>query len=260
MESPESSLESKPLARGPLGAPGLIVLALVAGGLAGGAAWAVGEMTLFAFEPPSVESSMMGQKVLKVTFEDQAAADLKNATLAYAELGGLLGLALGVAGGLARRSFKAAALAGVVGLILGAGLTVASSLVALPYYFKAKDANPEELSLDITLPLLVHAGSWVAVGLAGGLALGLGRGGGVSAVVKATLGGVVGALVGAVAYEILGATFFPAGRTTDPVSTTWHTRLLARLSVALFVSLLAAAVARMRTSHAQAKPAPLASE
>jgi len=226
----------------------LLPLALAAGVVAGLAAWLAGEASLTAFRPPLTRGVVFGQEIFKASFADQARADARNATLAYAELGAALGLALGLAGGIvARRPARSTASAAAIGAIAGAGLAFAAASVALPFYFHAKDVAAEELSRDMVLPLMVHAGSWSALGLAGGLALGIGlgvaTGGGRARAGRTALGGLIGAVVGAVIYELIGGMLFEVAKTDEPVSRTWATRLLARMAVAVMVGLMAAALA-----------------
>src|SRR4051812_46191880 len=68
-----------------------------AGFVAGAVSWLVGEMVLDAFVPPLQTTEMMGQIIMKARFEDQSAADFKNAILAFSILGGVLGAAMGAA-------------------------------------------------------------------------------------------------------------------------------------------------------------------
>src|SRR5262249_2450091 len=149
----------------------------------------------------------------------------------------------GIAGGLARHAAGAGIRAGVLGLVLGGLLSTGASLALLPVYFRAEDRAKEELSRDLTLPLLVHGGIWAAAGFAGGTALGIGLGGGRARILNAGLGGLVGAAAGAALYEILGAMVFPSGKTTPPLSNDWATRLLARILVATLAGLVAALTA-----------------
>jgi hypothetical protein len=51
------------------------------------------------------------------------------------------------------------------------------------------------------------------------------------------LGGAVGAALGAALYEIVGCVAFPLARTTQLISVTWETRLMARLLVCLFAAI-----------------------
>ncbi len=109
------------------------------------------------------------------------------------------------------------------------------SLALLPAYNAYKQRHPDEAFRDLVLPLLVHAGIWSAAGAAGGLAFGLGLGER-SPLLRTVLGGLVGAAVGAMAYELIGASAFPAARTAQFVSETWETRLLARLAVTVLAA------------------------
>jgi hypothetical protein len=223
----------------------LVAWALGAGLLAGVASWLIGEAAFNAFRPPYQAQHVMGQVIMKATFADQSAADSKNATLAFAVLGGLLGIALGMVGGLARQSARAGAVAAAAGLVLGGVLGAVASWALLPVYFHALAVAQEALSRDLTLPLLVHGGIWAACGLAGGVAFGIGLGGGRAVVVKAGFGGLLGAILGAALYELIGASVFPAQKTTSPLSTTWGTRLLARLLVCSLSAMLAAALVNL---------------
>jgi hypothetical protein len=220
----------------------LMATALVAGLLAGVVSWLIGEGTLRAWMPRTYTAQMMGQTFTKVAPADQAAADFKNATLAFAVLGGVLGAALGIAGGAAGQSPAAGTKAAFGGLVLGAMLGAGASRLLLPVYFRALDVSQEALSRDLTLPLLVHGGIWAACGLAGGLAFGLGLGAGPTRIASAALGGLVGAALGAALYEMIGAAAFPTARTTSPLPNSWHARLLARFLVATLTALLAAVV------------------
>ena len=132
-------------------------------------------------------------------------------------------------------------------MVLGAG----ASLALLPVYFHALDRAQEELSRDLTLPLLIHGGIWAACGLAGGLALAIGLGAGRTRVINAAVGGLMGAVLGAALYELIGATAFPLDKTTSPLATTWIARLLARMLVATLSGLLAAVAINMQDGSPQ---------
>jgi hypothetical protein len=218
----------------------LVPLALGAGLLAGVASWLVGELILHVFVPPYVAHQVMGQTIMKASFEDQSAADTKNAALAFAVLGGFMGAALGMAGGIARRSTKAGIASSALGLVSGAVLGALTSLALLPFYFRALDKAQEELSHDLTLPLLVHGGIWAACGLVGGAAFAIGLGAGRTPLMKAAFGGLIGAFLGAALYQLIGATAFPHDNTTSPLAAFWIARVLARMLVATFSGLLAA--------------------
>ncbi len=235
----------------------LIALAVSAGLLAGVGSWLIGEAALSAFRPPYEAQQIMGQTILKAKFEDRAAADTKNAGLAFGVLGGMLSLALGIAGGLARRSIASGVKAGIVGLVLGGLLAAATSLALVPVYYRALDKDQEALSHDLALPLMIHGGAWAVCGLAGGLVFGIGLGGGRARLLNSALGGLIGAALGAAAYEMIGAVAFPAARTASPISFTPGTRLLARMLVASLTGLVAAASVKRtspRLPAAQPKP------
>ncbi|WP_145269194.1 hypothetical protein [Tautonia plasticadhaerens] len=80
---------------------------------------------------------------------------------------------------------------------------------------------------------------WLPAGLCGGLALGLGLDGWRRGL-RTALGGVLGAAAAVAAYEIVAALAFPTAKTAHPVSIAVGARLLAYLSVALLVSVVAA--------------------
>jgi len=223
----------------------LVAMAMSAGLLAGAGAWLIGEAALNAFRPPMQRVEMMGQVLFKARFEDQMSAEFKNAIVAFTALGGALGLALGVAGGLTRQSVLAGARSGFLGLVLGGLFGAGASLAFLPVYYRTLDKAQEQLSHDLNLPLMVHGGIWAACGLAGGLAFGIGLGGGAGRIRNAALGGLIGAAIGAAFYEIIGASIFPAAKTTNPISLTWETRLVARLLVSTLAGLFTAAVVNM---------------
>jgi hypothetical protein len=237
----------------------LVTMAIVAGLAAGVVSWLIGESVVTVVRPPYQVQNIMGQTILKATFKDQSAADLKNATLAFALLGGVLGAALGIAGGLVRRSARAGTVSSVVGLLLGGMMGAAASLAFLPVYYSALERAQEELSRDLTLPLFVHGGIWAACGLAGGVMFGIGLGAGWTRTINAAIGGLVGAVLGAVLYEMIGAIAFAGDKTTIPLATTWKARLLARLLVATLSAMLAAVVINMgtrRPTMAQRMPQP----
>ena len=80
-------------------------IALGAGVAAGLIAWLAGELAHGFFRPRLYKVEVMGLGMtMQPSRESQAAADLTNATLAFAILGGVTGLAMGFAGGLADRS------------------------------------------------------------------------------------------------------------------------------------------------------------
>ena len=219
----------------------LLVWALGAGLLAGTASWLIGEVARDTFKPPLETYHVMGQVVMKANFKDQSAADFRNATLAFAVLGGLMGTALGIAGGLAIQSTAAGTAAAAIGVVSGSLLGGGASLGLLPVYFRTLDVAQEALSHDLVLPLMIHGGIWAACGLAGGVAFGLGLRVGATQIVTSGIGGLIGAALGAAIYELIGAMAFAGDMTTRPLSLSWSTRLMARLLVATLAAATAAA-------------------
>ena len=221
----------------------LWALALVASILAGLGSWLAGEVTRTDFVPPERIIVAMGIKMNIPSFEEKAKAGRRNATLANGVFGGILGLALGLAGGLARGSVRVALVAAVAGVLIGLAAGVGSSEAILPFYYQQLDKGSEELSRDLVVPLIVHAVSWAAVGLAGGLALGLGQGAR-GRIASAALGGLVGGVLGAGGYEVIGALAFPNGGTSEPLATFWAPRLIGKLLVAVLATTLAVVAIR----------------
>jgi len=210
---------------------------LAAGLLAGLAAGLAGEEVLAWLAPNMTPPSIHAPAALQ---RDHAAlihrAEIKQVVLAMGLLGGFLGLALGLAGGLARRSVRRAVLAAAAGLILGTGAVVGSSFCVMPSYITNKNFYGE----GVLAPLLLHGALWVPVGAMGGLALGLGVGGW-SRTARAVVGGLAGAALGTLVNEMASAVLFPLARTYQPLSDTWDSRVVARLTVALSSAVVAVA-------------------
>jgi hypothetical protein len=150
-----------------------------------------------------------------------------------------MGMVMGVCGGWIGRSALRAALAGVVGLLLGGGVGVALSWWVLPIYYEHATSG------ELTYSLLVHCGIWAAAGGAAGLAFAIGVGRWPDTV-RGLLGGACAALLAAVIYEVAGGLLFPNALTDRPISQTVGSRLLARLLVTLMVS--AGAVLSVRST------------
>ncbi len=136
---------------------------------------------------------------------------------------------LGVAGGLARRSGGAAAAAGLLGLLLAAGLAGGVSLGTIKVF---ADARLTHSDYDMPLSMAMHGLIWGLSGAAAGLAFAVGMGGR-RLLATAPADGFVGAVLGAIAFDLIGAGLFPMADTGEPVSITWASRLTARLLVAL---------------------------
>ena len=92
-----------------------------------------------------------------------------------------------------RGSNRSGIKAGFLAMVLGGVLAGTGSLALLPIYFREEARSKEELTRNLTLPLLVLGGIWATAGLAGGLGLGIGVGLGPAGLIKAGLGGLIGA-------------------------------------------------------------------
>jgi hypothetical protein len=214
----------------------LWAVSLAAALVAGLAAWIIGEQSLHLFTPAREWRTGKVDAVsrLKPTVATMRAADTKNASLGFSILGTLLGLALGGAGGLARRSSRQALMAGLAGLVLGGALVPAVTLAALPLYYRVKDLDRSQD--DLVLALGTHVGIWSMIGISGAMAFAFGLGGR-RQLVCTLCGGLVGAMLGTVVFEFLGAVAFPIDAyAAEPVSNTPGSRLLARLLVAIGIS------------------------
>jgi hypothetical protein len=230
-------------------------ITLGAGLLAGVVSWLAGEATLTTFKP-KVELVRLygGATAMLPTVQTEAVADTRNAIMAFALLGATLGLALGIAGGLCGRERGRGATAGLVGLVVGGCSGLLASFVLVPIFHRKLAENFS--SVDLTTPMLVHAGIWAAVGAAGGLAYAMGSGLSKDRTARAVIGGLVGGALGGAAYDLIGVMAFPLDDTHRPLSLTWPTRLLARL----MVTTLAAAGAAALASGQDARPSVSAAQ
>jgi hypothetical protein len=224
----------------PAKADRLGIWALAAGLLAGAGSWGVGEATINAF-PPKLERMMTPVGPLMGTrATEQVKADTKNAALAFAVQAACLGMALGLAGGLARRSLGGGAMAGLAGAVLGGALALGAAAALQPVYYR--NVQLDQIEQSLIVPLLVHGGICGVTGLAGGLAFGLGLKGRWSLIARSAAGGLVGALLATFAFEVAGAMLFPEAKTTRPLSLSWESRLMARMLVGLLSAAGALAV------------------
>jgi hypothetical protein len=227
-----------------------LVLGIAAGLIAGVASVLAGEVILSRYQSdlaPALQIQPSPEVMRR--WRD---ARLYSATLTFATMGGLFGLAMGLAGGLARRSVLAGTRAAIVGLLLGTTAAASLSLVLVSNFFAKHDPQ----SGDLVLPLLTHGAIWSAVGAIGGLALGLGLGG--QGRWKVTLaGGLVGAAAATVVYEIVGALAFATSKTDLPLSSSITTRGMAQLLVAILSGVGAVMALRQPTQKAASSSSPV---
>jgi hypothetical protein len=208
----------------------ILGLALVAGL----AAWLVGEASLDYFKPSRAAAANYQDPT--ALNQEMPAVRARNGVLTFGALGGLVGLALGLAGGFSRRSANEALLGALVGLILGCLAGALPSLGLMPYQWRHRHDDPN--NVELLMPFLIHLGLWSGVGLAAGLAFGLGRYGFKGPrLVEAAFACLVGAMAGTFVFELLGALLLPMDNTANAVAQTATARLLARICVAGFVGL-----------------------
>jgi hypothetical protein len=201
-------------------------LAIAAAVVAGVGSWLAGEGVLAAYRPslmPAMKPIPTDEDARQITI-----ARVASGTAAFAATGGLLGIALGLAGGASRRSVGSAASAGSTGLLLGAIGGAGVARLALPIIYSRLDPQAS----DLMLPMLAHEVLWSVAGVAGGLAFGLGAGG-KGRWLRTALGGFIGAAMAVVVYEFAGALGFPTHRTHLPLAGSPEARALAQLLVAL---------------------------
>jgi hypothetical protein len=242
--APRSTAPDLPLI--PVGMSRLLAFAACAGLIAGVGSLLAGEMILNHYQSdllPALKSTPSAGDLIRLK-----AARHSSATLAFTAMGGLFGLALGLAGGLVRRSAFASARAGILGLALGTAVAAAVAFFLVAIFFN----NYDPQSGDLGLPILTHGAIWSAVGAIGGLAFGLGLGG--RGRWKSTLmGGLLGAAAATIVYEIVGALIFPSSKTDLPLSTSITTRCMAQILVAIF-SAVGAVLALSQAKRAPASP------
>jgi hypothetical protein len=227
----------------------LVAMALVAGLLAGVAAWLVGETILEAYRTilsPKIKREADAGVALQVM-----RARLLSASGTFTALGAIVGLGLGLSGGLARRSASAGAKAALLGCVVGSIAAASVSLLVLPNFFKRYDPQ----SQDLVLPLLTLGAICSSVGAAGGLAFGVGLGGR-DRWMKSLVGGLIGAALATVTYELVGAVAFPTSRTELPVSLAYATRAMLHVLVAAFAGVGSALALDLSSRKRNAGPLP----
>jgi hypothetical protein len=230
-------------------------MVLAGGLLAGLAGFGVGEYALRLFAPSKeLPPGIRGDQILAPREHARRlrVSQDRSATLSYGVLGALMGLTLGAAGGLSRRSPQAAIMAALAGMVLAGVAGAGTTFLILPWYHASfAPPSPENANQQLVIALSTHAGMWMAVGAGAGLALGLGLRGG--RVARAIFGGILGAAAATVIYEFAGAFFFPLDRTFQPLAMAQAPRLLAHVAVALGAS----AAALWAAFHLSLRRAPL---
>lgn len=205
---------------------------LLSATLAGLAAWVAGEGMVDRIAPEVHASNLYGTVSMQPTLASIRAAEVKNGLLAFAILGGFVGVALGLAGGLSSRSPVRSALGAAVGLAAGIGVALGTAWVGGLAYRRWYD----EVADNVLATLLFHGATWSTIGAVGGLAFGIGLGGR-GRMVRGLVGGLLGGWLGTLLFELIGTAAFPMDRTFRPVPLSWGPRLLARMAVAVCVAI-----------------------
>jgi hypothetical protein len=206
-------------------------IALAFGLMAGLFAWGAEEATYGLFRPQLFRVVILRMPSLQPSRESQNAADIKNATLAFAFLGCLTGLAMGFAGGVAGRSTVRGVVVGVAAMLLGGLIAAGTSLVLLPAFFRQLVPDPS----DLLTPIMIHGGIWGAIGALGGLAFAIGMGRG-RRVVDAIIGACFGTLLATIVFHFSGEMLFPNSRSFDALATLPIVRLMAMVSVSVLLA------------------------
>jgi hypothetical protein len=145
---------------------------------------------------------------------EKVGASSRNAALANAIFGAVMGLTLGLAGVLASNSGRGRLVGPLAGLILGGAAAGAIPLLIVPFFYH----NYDMTSQNMLLPALVHGAIWFPVGVASGLAFGLGIGGRTAAI-RGLLGGGIGVLAGTVLFDLVHSVALPLVRNDDALPT-----------------------------------------
>jgi hypothetical protein len=213
----------------------LLALTITAAIAAGLLAWLVGETKPMWAVPASRPQMTMGTLGMIPTTATIQAAEVATAARLHGVFGAFLGLAMGVAGGLASRSPRRAMHAGLLGMACAAAVGIAAPYAVIPLFNRFRDSFPEELVGSI----LMHGLIWTSLGVTAAFALALGQGGGTGRLGRVLWGGLLGALVGTVIFDVSGAVFGANDHTGEPVSTTSASRLAARLVISVSVAIAA---------------------
>jgi hypothetical protein len=206
---------------------------LVASLLATFVAWGVTEIPALTVEPKPVGNVGMGPENFGITQRLQREAELPTVARVYGVLGGVTGLLLGVAAGLAGGSTVKAVRAGLIGLVLGLLAGAATAYAVVPLYHRFK----ESVGNDIVASLGLHGTIWAPVGLVAGIAAAMALGGDSRRSSRLIVFGFFGAIVGATVYEVAAALIFPTAETGEPIAKVNLARLLAMASLPIFTAL-----------------------
>jgi hypothetical protein len=185
---------------------------------------------------------------IQPTLTTQNAADVKNAMLTIALLGGVMGLTMGFAGGLARGSIVRGLIVGSVAAAICALVCAGVAKVMLPLFYRQLAPDPN----DVMTPILVHGGIWCAVGAASATAFAIG--------IKArrdffyiVVNACVAAFSASFLYHMAAESLVPDARPSEPIAISPLARLLAVVVVTMLVAVGAASGAKVRVPSPEPK-------
>ncbi len=202
----------------------------IAGVVAGLLAFGLGEAVYGLIPAETSKIQTLGNVVTAQTGQTLEVAAVRNAALAFGVLGLCLGGTFGLAGGMIGRRPTIATLGAFgLGAIVGALAAAGVSLALVRQALQTAERYPE---YELPIAIVMHAAIWGVAGAVAGLAFAVGRG------VprywpRALAAGFAGGLLGAIAFDLIGAAIFPLANTGEALSTTWPSRLLARMLVGL---------------------------
>jgi len=205
---------------------------LLAGVVAGFVAWGAGELAHSFFRPRTYRVEIMGMVSMQPSRESQKTADIANSTLAFAILGSVTALMMGLAGGLAVRNPGRGVMVGLVAQAAGAmaGAAAAFALIPIFYWQLVPDSN------DLLTPILIHGGVWTAVGVVGGMSFVAGMNAWRQVPVAAVFA-CVGAFTASIVFHVLTGILFPHSSSSEPIGRSAIVRLLASLLVTVLVAI-----------------------
>jgi hypothetical protein len=211
-------------------------IALAAGVAAGLVSWLAGEWAHGVYQPRLVEVGFgMGVTLTMPTVATQNQADFQNATLAFAICGGVTGLAMGFAGGLAGGSPSRGGMVGLGALVVGGLVGALASRALVPLFFRHYVPNTN----DLLSPILIHSGIWAVISAVGGLAFAIGMRRG-RRLPHAIGGACLGAILATVLFHLLGASLFLDSGSTEPIASSSVVRLLAVFLATVLIAIGAA--------------------
>jgi hypothetical protein len=204
-------------------------LVAIGGVLAGLIAFGIGEAVhdIIPVKLVLQDVMMTGKQAMLPSLETENAAMAQNAALTFGLLGVCLGASLGIAGGLARQAVRRAVTAGLGGAAISSALAAALCLAVLP---RTLQAQFDYSDYDVLIALFTYSFIFGLLGALAGASFVIGLGDR-RLFGRALTAGFLGAVLGTIVMELIGAAFFADAATVKPISTTWATRLLARVLV-----------------------------